>query len=301
MSKMGSSAAGVLAPDGQFGPLTISAVIDFQRRHGVPTSGSIDPPTWAAMSRRGDFAITDIVDLMYNEILQLLGGEQGVRRWIGPRLAELNPTMTPTQIEVAAQQYVRRVIHESNYNGGFFRRMQALGGDPIAVRNPHQAFRDIFAGLAARARRSKTVLVRFQGHGGPHGQGIAGSVEGMRRLTVQEVGRRSLQANWGEPSPGDHPGLIAQIRRNLVPWAAIEMHGCHVGGRRVGGGFVRSDVNVSEFANFFVLPVTASPESQLWSGGSQSRAADYRLEGRWVSTTPLGGNFRLWFDRMSRP
>jgi len=38
-----------LAVDGIYGPLTRAAVLDFQRRYGLPTTGSVDPRMWAVL------------------------------------------------------------------------------------------------------------------------------------------------------------------------------------------------------------------------------------------------------------
>jgi hypothetical protein len=44
------AAAGDAVPiDGDFGPMTQSAVVQFQSAHGLPTSGMIDQPTWQAL------------------------------------------------------------------------------------------------------------------------------------------------------------------------------------------------------------------------------------------------------------
>ncbi|MBV9714113.1 MAG: peptidoglycan-binding protein, partial [Solirubrobacterales bacterium] len=40
-----------LVPDGIYGPLTEAAVADFQRRHGLPPTGTLDVRTWASLFR----------------------------------------------------------------------------------------------------------------------------------------------------------------------------------------------------------------------------------------------------------
>ncbi len=39
-----------LATDGDFGPLTLEALLTFQRAHGLPASGVVDAATWSALS-----------------------------------------------------------------------------------------------------------------------------------------------------------------------------------------------------------------------------------------------------------
>jgi hypothetical protein len=43
--------------DGRFGPQTLAAVQSFQGGHGLPVSGQLDPPTWAALLRYRPVAV----------------------------------------------------------------------------------------------------------------------------------------------------------------------------------------------------------------------------------------------------
>jgi len=291
-----------LEPDGHFGRQTAEAVRQFQRSRNLSPSGVFDPRTWSAMRSFGNYAIVDIVDMAYSEALRIKGGPQNFRTWCQSRFRELYPNKPADEVERTANQYINKVLFEADYNGGFFQRMQALGGNPVAVTDPYRAFSQITAAIRERSRNTNIVLIRFQGHGGSEAQGIAGSVEGLTRMTRLDIFQETLLPGSrpvleGNPAE-NHPRMIANIRSQLMPWAAVEMHGCHVGGERLGGRYVSSTNNLSDYANFFMLPVTGSPASQIWNS-TRNRTADYRLEGPVISVVPLGSTLS-WFNLMSR-
>lgn len=282
-----------LVVDGVYGRATSSSVRKFQQTHGRTPTGTLDPSTWDIVRRLGRYSIVDIVDLAFNASIQNRGGRQGLLKDCITDFQNSYPTASQERIRHWAERYVALAVFEAQYNGGFFNRIRAQGGNPVAVRDPNAAFTTVMSGIRERSTSSRIVLVRFQGHGGPLNQGIAASAIMRVGLANSDA---SLYALERSQSP-ERAELLGNIRHFLEPWAAIEMHGCHVGGRRENGSYLPNQANISSFADFFMLPVTASPDAQFWKETAATRESyDYRLEGRVISTTPLGGNLQSWFQ-----
>lgn len=131
------------------------------------------------------------------------------------------------------------------------------------------------------AEKSKLLLMRFHGHGGP---GLASLTFGKRSLDlVKGIDHEATLTVLNGRTVAALTPVLRQMAPLMANFGFVEFHACRVALGAAGAALLR---NLAEIWN---VPVTASTESQSATG-----AANFVLSGHLVTAFPGAVDLRRW-------
>ena len=270
---------------------TRDAVRAVQRALNIfPHDGVFGPSLWRVLADMAKWRIVDICDVAVEGEMRRYG-RQGTRQWLISIYRQRNPGASALRAEHNADIWMRRYDNEISNMRTLVERITSKGGRPIELTNLAMVYETIRRGIAARSNGGwEVVMVRFQAHGRPGHQGVAGSM--FRRVGIE---RDDLSID-----PGDSFDEILQtllISGSVVPMARfgiVELHGCNIAARRRNNrlhGSIGGPAYVQAFANCVGRPVSACVGSNDFGDIN----SDVRLEPPVASSIPGGGSTKQWF------
>ncbi|MBL8834632.1 MAG: DUF4347 domain-containing protein [Alphaproteobacteria bacterium] len=138
------------------------------------------------------------------------------------------------------------------------------------------------------AEKSKLLLMRFHGHGGP---GLASLTFGKRSLDlVKGIDHEATLTVLNGKTVATLAPALRQMAQLMADFGFVEFHACRVALGAAGAALLRN------LADIWNVPVTASTESQSAEG-----KANFLLTGQLVTAFPGGVDLRRWaFSRAEK-
>ena len=255
-----------------------------------PHDGVFGPSLWRVLADMAKWRIVDICDVTVEGEMGRFGRYSTRERLIS-MYRQRNPGASVLQAERATDTWMHRYDSEISNMRTLVDRLKSKGGRPIELRSLDLVYQTIRRGIAARSNGGwEVVIIRFQAHGRPGHQGVAGSMFGRVGIEMEDL----------SIDPGDSFNEILQtllISGSVVPMARfgiVELHGCNIAAIRRDNrlhGSIGGPAYVQAFANCVGRPVSACAGSNDF-GDIQS---DVRLEPPVVSSIPGGGSTKQWF------
>jgi Putative peptidoglycan binding domain/Domain of unknown function (DUF4347) len=244
-----------LRVDGYYGPVTQTAVKNFQQMTGCSgPSGIVDNLTWFRLNRSANLTVVDIVDICDPGMME------GVDR-----------------------------VKKFNHNSMASESMSSA----VVLGCMSNAVEDIVNQVTAQNSAKSVVLLRFDGHGNVavQGTGIGHGVDDIipnapKNLSHDQEMVSSLVHRYSSIS-GGQKGLkyvkefILRLKPLFSSHGSIEFHGCQIAKGAEGVQFLH------EISDITGVPVTASVVKQF-------KVKMHRFLGHYITACPDGKDLACW-------
>lgn len=272
-----------LVVDGIFGAWTTEAVQQAQYAARLETSGTVDAPTWNALTtplRLATIACNDIYDPAHDEVTP--PGFRG-RGWIASGGMSNGVEHVVRQIEARAAGQGSIIL--LRFYGHGAPGLMSLTAGTGSLRNSDGR------SICHDETGQEGFVLPNPMHDRPNvcrtpTRDVANEVRNGRTIERFAVLRGSHVADRTTLSTGTLPHVqqtLARLRPLFVKCGSVELHGCRVGAGRVGGNFLAT------LARILGVPVSAGVESQQFGA-----TTGQRFEGPVRTAFPRGTQLREW-------
>lgn len=279
--------------DGIFGPVTRSAVVDFQRMKRIQPDGIVGSTTWPLLTEDSGLKVIDTVD----------SSDPGIQEVVTHLIMAGFDPITLGHMSGGVSVVVSRVLARAAQSGGtVLLRITGHGGPGhqyltggrvlwLYDKSGHSLKIEdvkIISNRGFMKDNAKNIVARRDKYGNwrdSRGQVVAWDTSGWLDETMLAVPLKNYPLitprNRRDPI-GVNP-ILGRLRTVFARFGSVELHGCSVGAGALGHSLLR------RLSSLLGVPVSAALRMQ-----SLKPNFPFRFQGPVVTATPFGGDLKGW-------